>query len=86
MFDDWIAFNRIYPVQQQGASAAAGRAESSGKVTAVTGEAVAAIINGESRGSPYPSVYSIDHGVDGEGKRMGHRARQRSRVVEVDGC
>jgi hypothetical protein len=44
-----IELNRPDPAQQQGA-AAAGRAESSGEVTAATGEAVTAIKGGRDRG------------------------------------
>ena len=46
-----IELNRPNLVQQQGAAAAARRAESSGEVTAATGEAVAAIKGGRCRGS-----------------------------------
>ena len=44
-----IELNRPDPFQQQGA-AAAGRAESSGEVTAAAGEAVAASKGGRNRG------------------------------------
>ena len=50
-----IELNRPDPVQQQGAAAAAGRAESSGEVTAATVEAVAAIKGGRGRGN---SIYT----------------------------